>query len=72
MGHLSQAATAESEVSVETARASADSATVVQFDDWIFAFAGSNPSLVLFVDHRCFGHGGFFSFLTVPLRTQLV
>lgn len=56
MSHLSQAASAQSEVAVITSRSSADSATIVQTNLRVFAFSNKHLALVLFVDHRCFGH----------------
>lgn len=60
MGHLSQTTTAESEVAVIAARASANSAAVVQTHGVIFAFADKHPPFVFFIDHRCFGHDSLF------------
>ena len=54
--HLSQAASAQSEIAVIASRPSANSAAIMQANLRKLAFSNKQLVLVLFYNHRCFGH----------------
>jgi len=50
MGHFAKTETAYAEVAIVASGTTADSAAVVEADRRIFAFGGSDPAFVLFID----------------------
>jgi hypothetical protein len=50
MSHLAKTATAQAEVAIVASGTAANFAAVVEAHRRIFAFGGSNPAFVLFID----------------------